>query len=60
MFCSIYSGFVTLLATFDYGGLQILNEEGKWMDAPVRRNSLVMNIGDILAKMSGGRFKVII
>jgi hypothetical protein len=54
------AGFVTLLATFNYGGLQIRNEHGDWMAAPQRPNSLVMNIGDMLSAMSGGKFKVII
>lgn len=51
------SGFVTLLATFNYKGLQICTEDGLWMDVPCRPNSLVMNIGDMLSAMSGGRFK---
>ncbi|XP_067679811.1 isopenicillin N synthase-like [Haliotis asinina] len=51
------SGFVTLLATFHYRGLQILNQNDKWVDVEPRPNSLVMNIGDILSKTSNGRFK---
>ncbi|XP_071119193.1 isopenicillin N synthase-like [Haliotis cracherodii] len=51
------SGFVTLLATFHYRGLQIRNQHGEWVDVEPRPNSLVMNIGDILSKTSNGRFK---
>jgi hypothetical protein len=51
------AGFVTLLATFNYGGLQIRNEGGDWMAVPQRPNSLVMNIGDMLSAMSEGKFK---
>ncbi|XP_046365943.2 2-oxoglutarate-dependent dioxygenase 33-like [Haliotis rufescens] len=51
------SGFVTLLATFHYRGLQIRNQHDKWVDVEPRPNSLVMNIGDILSKTSNGRFK---
>ncbi|XP_071119460.1 probable iron/ascorbate oxidoreductase DDB_G0283291 [Haliotis cracherodii] len=51
------SGFVTLLTTFHYRGLQIRNQHGEWVDVEPRPNSLVMNIGDILSKTSNGRFK---
>ncbi|XP_046566875.1 2-oxoglutarate-dependent dioxygenase 33-like [Haliotis rubra] len=51
------SGFVTLLSTFHYRGLQIRNQNDKWVDVEPRPNSLVMNIGDILSKTSNGRFK---
>nr|KAG5698625.1 hypothetical protein BaRGS_003139 [Batillaria attramentaria] len=48
---------VTLLDTFQYPGLQIWREDGQWMEVPVRPNSLVMNIGQTLSAISGGRFK---
>jgi isopenicillin N synthase-like dioxygenase len=49
--------FITLLATFDYPGLQIQDENDQWVDVPVRSNSLVFNIGDVLSKMTGRRLK---
>ncbi len=49
--------FITLLATFDYPGLQIQDENDQWVDVPVRSNSLVVNIGDVLSKMTGRRLK---
>ncbi|XP_076462354.1 uncharacterized protein LOC143294767 [Babylonia areolata] len=57
------SGFVTLLATFHYGGLQVWRggKEGGsqcgWMEVPPRPSSLVMNVGDMMSAMSGGRVK---
>lgn len=50
------SVLVTLLDTFDFTGLQIWRDDA-WMEVPVRRNSLVMNIGQTLAAISGGRLK---
>jgi isopenicillin N synthase-like dioxygenase len=34
----------------------VLNASGDWVPAPYVPNSLVVNIGDLLAKVSGGRF----
>ena len=49
--------FFTLLSTFDYGGLQILDNNDQWLDVPVRRNSLVVNIGDVLSKVTNRKLK---
>jgi isopenicillin N synthase-like dioxygenase len=50
------SGFVTLLNTFMFQGLQVeINGEYKSV-LPVH-NTLVMNIGETLSKISGYRFK---
>ena len=49
--------FITLLATFDYPGLQIQDENDQWVDVPVRPNSLVLNIGDVLSKVTGRKLK---
>ncbi|XP_041365536.1 2-oxoglutarate-dependent dioxygenase citB-like isoform X2 [Gigantopelta aegis] len=51
------TGFVTLLATFDYTGLQIQSSDGQWYDVPPRPGSLIVNIGDVLSQMTGGRLK---
>ncbi|KAK6187717.1 hypothetical protein SNE40_005679 [Patella caerulea] len=51
------SGFITLLSTFNFPGLQIKLESGEWIDVPSRPNSLVMNIGDMLSKMTNGNLK---
>ena len=50
------SGILTLLHQDRTGGLEVLNASGDWVPAPYIPNSLVVNIGDLLAKVSGGRF----
>lgn len=50
------SGILTLLHQDPTGGLEVLNASGDWVPAPYIPNSLVVNIGDLLAKVSGDRF----
>jgi isopenicillin N synthase-like dioxygenase len=50
------SGILTLLHQDPTGGLEVLNASGDWVPAPYVPNSLVVNIGDLLAKVSSGRF----
>jgi isopenicillin N synthase-like dioxygenase len=50
------SGILTLLHQDATGGLEVLNAAGKWVAAPYVPNSLVVNMGDLMAKVSGGRF----
>jgi isopenicillin N synthase-like dioxygenase len=47
------TGFVTLLATGETPGLQVLDPTGAWIDVPVVPNSFVLNIGEMLQAMSG-------
>ena len=49
--------FVTLLVTFSYPGLEILQEDGQWVSVAPRPGSLIVNIGDLLSRLTGGRFK---
>lgn len=49
-----YECFTLLLPTAD--GLEVLNSDGKWIDAPVRPGCFVVNIGDMLELISNGRF----
>ena len=49
--------FVTFLCTFWNAGLQLLNENGVWIDVEPRPDCLVMNAGDTLVKTTGKRFK---
>ena len=49
--------FVTLLATFSYDGLEIQREDGTWMSVAPRPGSMIVNIGDLLSRVSGGKFK---
>lgn len=50
------SGIMTLLHQDRTGGLEVLNASGDWIAAPYVSGSIVVNIGDLLAKVSGGRF----
>lgn len=48
-------GLLTLLAQDGNGGLQVRADEG-WLEAPPIPGTLVCNIGDMLERLSGGRF----
>jgi len=50
------SGLVTLLRQDPTGGLEVRNAAGEWIPAPYVKDSVVVNIGDLMAQMSGGRF----
>ncbi|MFM2482110.1 isopenicillin N synthase family dioxygenase [Celerinatantimonas sp. YJH-8] len=49
-----YECFTLLLPTAD--GLEVLNGQGQWIDAPFRPDCFVVNIGDMLEVLSNGRF----
>ncbi|KAK3110331.1 hypothetical protein LTR53_015470 [Teratosphaeriaceae sp. CCFEE 6253] len=49
------SGLLTLLHQDPTGGLEVRNARGEWIPAPYLPGSLVVNIGDLLARISGGR-----
>jgi len=38
-------------------GLQVLSSNGDWIDVKLAKNSIVVNIGDMLQKCSGGFYK---
>lgn len=48
-------GCLTLLAQDDVGGLQVQTPAGAWVDAPPLPGALVVNVGDMLHRMSNGR-----
>ena len=50
------SGLLTLLHQDSTGGLEVREASGKWVAAPYIPGSIVVNIGDLMAKVSGGRF----
>jgi len=50
-------GFLTLLLQDSIGGLQIQNSEGKWIDAIPIEGSFVVNIGDMMARITNDKFK---
>lgn len=49
-----YECFTILHATGP--GLEVLNAEGRWIDAPPQPGAFVINIGDMLEAMTNGRF----
>ncbi|CAD5198843.1 isopenicillin N synthase family dioxygenase [Pseudomonas sp. FEN] len=49
-----YECFTILLA--DKPGLEVLNDQGQWIDAPPLPGAFVVNIGDMLEVMSAGAF----
>ncbi|MDM0011527.1 isopenicillin N synthase family oxygenase [Variovorax sp. J22P168] len=49
-------GLLTLLYQDTVGGLQVRTPQG-WIDAPPVPGSFVCNIGDMLDRMTGGRYK---
>lgn len=49
-------GLLTILKQDDTGGLQ-LKSRSRWVDAPPVPESFVVNIGDMLEKMTGGRYR---
>ena len=50
------SGILTLLHQDATGGLEALNARGDWVPCPYVPGSIVVNIGDLMARVSGGRF----
>lgn len=50
------SGILTLLHQDSTGGLEVQDSSGKWVAAPYVPESIVVNIGDLMAMVSGGRF----
>jgi isopenicillin N synthase-like dioxygenase len=49
-------GLLTLLAQDRHGGLQV-KTPGGWISAPPIEGALVCNIGDMLERLTGGRFR---
>lgn len=49
-------GFVTILAQDDVGGLEIQAVDGGWIPAPSVPGTLIVNIGDILARWTNEMF----
>jgi isopenicillin N synthase-like dioxygenase len=49
-------GLLTLLAQDRHGGLEVRTPQG-WIPAPPIEGALVCNIGDMLERLTGGRFK---
>jgi isopenicillin N synthase-like dioxygenase len=50
-------GFLTLLLQDEHGGLEVRGRDGEWLDAPPIAGSFVCNLGDMLERLSGGRYR---
>jgi isopenicillin N synthase-like dioxygenase len=50
-------GCVTLLWQDEVGGLEVQDRSGAWTPAPPIPGTLVVNIGDLLARWSNGRYR---
>ena len=50
-------GCLTLLAQDDVGGLQVRTPAGHWVDAPPMANAFIVNVGDMLHRMSNGKLR---
>lgn len=48
-------GCLTLLAQDDVGGLQVQTPKGAWVDVPPKEDAFIVNVGDMLHRMSNGR-----
>ena len=49
--------FMTLLATSDQLGLEILSPSGQWLKMPLIPDAFVVNSGDLLTRWSNGRVR---
>jgi len=49
-------GLLTLLATDGTPGLQV-NSYGEWIDAPADADLVICNLGDMLDRLTGGRYR---
>jgi isopenicillin N synthase-like dioxygenase len=49
-------GCITLLWQDEVGGLEVLHKSGSWVSAVPLPNTLVVNVGDLLARWSNDRF----
>src|SRR4051812_16776894 len=50
------TGFLTLLMQHGVGGLQVENPTGDWIDVPPRDDAFVVNLGEMLQRMTGNYF----
>ncbi|NKB75674.1 MAG: 2OG-Fe(II) oxygenase [Gammaproteobacteria bacterium] len=50
-------GTLTLLAQDDTGGLRVKDRQGNWLTAHPIENTLVVNVGDLLARWTNDRFQ---
>lgn len=50
-------GSLTILRAEDKpGGLQVMNKAGRWVDVPIAPDSYIINIGELMARWTNGRW----
>ncbi len=49
-------GWITMIAQDEIGGLEVLNKQGEWIDIPPVPSSLVVNIGDLMARWTNDQY----
>ena len=47
----------TILCTDDVPALQVLNQEGKWIQAPPMKDAFIVNVGDLMARWTNNYFQ---
>ncbi|NML48311.1 isopenicillin N synthase family oxygenase [Ramlibacter sp. G-1-2-2] len=52
-----YGGLTVLRQDEAPGGLQICDREGRWHDVPPHPDSFVINVGDLMARWTNGRWR---
>lgn len=50
-------GVLTVLCQDSVGGLQVENLNGEWIQAPPIEGTLVVNVGDLLSRWTGGAYR---
>ena len=50
-------GAITVLAQDDIGGLQVMTPDGDWIDAPPIPGTFVLNVGDMLHRLTHGALR---
>ncbi len=50
------AGFLTILLQHEVSGLQVLNPDDQWIDVPPTPGAFVVNLGEMLQKMTGNYY----
>ncbi|CZT16154.1 related to isopenicillin N synthase and related dioxygenases [Ramularia collo-cygni] len=48
--------WITLVLQDEVGGLEVLNQDGVWVEAPPKPGTFVVNVGQYLERQTNGRF----